>query len=303
MKKQLSYGYPLPPEDAAVIEEFFFSIGDVELVPGSTDGQAWDYESPVSCSVTLSVDLERILRGCGLAGPSHPPTATRPRVSAGLTWFSSATKLRGSGEQKLLRDGENTLSVRVDGSELGGNFLVKAVIALMEDVEPIEGVLSPQTRGSILWSSEELELPLEGQGARLAMTPLDFAKAGIEPIDAMWLVQLSDRLEIPVASGVRVLVNTSHPVTRNMLENLSAPEAGFWQKELEADILTLLINHGGANLEPVDLETDAEIGSLEETIRNNAAALFPHDALEDLASEAPRVSATIRASIFNRKEQ
>lgn len=303
MKKQLSYGYPLPPVDAAEIEEHSFSIGEIELASDSTEGQAWDYESPVSCSVKLSVDLERILRGSGLAGPHVPTTAARPKIAAGLTWFSSATKLRGSGEQKILQNGENDLRVTVDGSELGGTFVVRAVIALMEDFEPAEGVLSPQSRGSILWTSDEIELPLEGRGARLSMTPLDFSKSGIEPTDAMWLVQLSDRLESPVASGIRILVNISNPVTRSMLENLSTPEAELWQKGLESNITTLLIHHGIANLDPADLHSDPEIGSLEEAIRTSTAALFPHDSFEDLATDMPRVSATVRASVFSRRDQ
>lgn len=303
MKKQLSYGYPIPPQEAAAIEDFLFTIGEVELAPDATEGQAWDYESPVSCSVSISIDLEEILRGSGLSDHNKSADAVQPKIAAGLTWFSSATKLRGAGELKPVENGKNTLSVTVDGAELGGLFVVKAVIALTEDLEPSSGTLAPQSHGSILWTSEELELPLEGRGARLAMTPLNFKDAGIQPADAMWLVQLADNLEAPVASGIRVLVNTSNPVTRSMLDKLSAPEAAFWQKELEADITNLLIHHGITHLQPVDLESDPEIGSLEETIRNTASALFPDDSFEDLADEAPRVSATVRASVFNRKVQ
>lgn len=302
MKRKLSYGYPLPSENCAELIEYGFHIGEYAVTGNPKADQAWDYETPISSSVNISVDLNRMLREAGLVSDQDPAGYLPPKLGTALTWFSSATKLRGASPLMELKDGINELSISLEGQYLGGSLSLTAVIALLEDTNLPKERIVPRSFGTIIWTSDELLLPLEGDGARFTMTPIDFKKSGVQPSDAMWMVRLSDRLEAPVSTGVRVLINTSNSITEKMLENSSTPEAEFWQKELETDVMTLMINHGVSLMDAGDFESDFEQGTLGESIRALIDSFFPHESLSDLAADAPRVSATIRAAVFNAKD-
>lgn len=302
MKRKLSYGYLLPSEDCAELIEYGFQIGEYAATGNAKSDQPWDYETSISSSVNISVDLDRMLRETGLLSDNDPAGYFPPKLGASLTWFSSATKLRGAGSVVEIKDGINELFTSLEGQYLGGILSVAVKIALLEETKLPEERIAPRNLGTIIWTSDELLLPLEGGGTRFTMTPIDFKKAGVQPPDAMWMVRLSDRLEAPVSAGVRVLVNTSNPITKKMLENPSNPEAEFWQKGLETEVMTLMVNHGVSLMDSSDFDSDFGQGSLGESIRALINSFFPQESLSDLAADAPRVSATIRASVFNAKE-
>lgn len=302
MKSKLSYGYPLPSQDAASIVDYSFSIGDVPISGDAFRDQPWDYESPVSCVFTIEADLQRVLSESGLVPKATAYSGDPPPVGIALTWFSTKTKLRGSSPIYDLIDGHNELSLEIEGGLLGGSLEITAVIALSDDVIIDPPRLAPKIRGTLLWTSDQVVLPLEGGGARLAMAPVNFKKSGITPRDALWLVNLSENLEIPVSSGVRVMINTAHPLTEKMLENPSTPEATMWQKEIETDLMTLMVNHGVRHIDPSSVDSDFDDGSLGQTITALISSLFPNESMEDLAGDPERVSATVRASVFNRKD-
>jgi len=302
MKRKLSYGYPLPGDDAAQIENFAFAIGDSIVGNENAESVAWDYETPITCTIDLNVDLGRILNESGLQKPNDPWDSDAVGLAVALSWASSATRIRGASSQQKLRDGQNLLEITLDGENLGGTLTVQAVITLAENVTFNDDRLAPTSEGMIIWSSDVLQLPLEGGGSRFTMTPVSFKEAGVEPLDAMWLVQLSDSLDIPISSGVRVLVNTSNPITKTMLETPNSAEANFWRKELETEVITLLIHHGVSMLQQDDFDSPMEPGSLGEGIQGLMNSYFPQETPTDLINELPRISATARAFVFNGKD-
>lgn len=302
MKRKLSYGYLLPSDNAALIESFTFAIGDTIVGEDNAESVAWDYETPITCTVNLDVDLERILSESGLRTPDDPWDSDSVDLAVALSWTSSATKIRGAGSQQALLDGQNQLEVTLDGQELGGVLTVQAVIVLAENLTFNDDRLAPTSEGMILWNSDPLQLPLEGGGSRFTMTPVSFQDAGVEPLDAMWLVQLSDNLDIPISSGVRVLVNTSNPITKTMLETPNSSEANFWRKELETEVITLLIHHGVSTMQHDEFDSPMEPGSLGEGIQGLMNSYFPQETPSDLINELPRISATARAFVFNGKD-
>lgn len=301
MKRKLSYGYPIPSENSAEIESFSFAIGDFVVEEHTHQEPAWDYETPVTCSVTLDVDLPRMLRESGLQTPDDTPDYSPPRLAAALIWSSSTTKIRGASSRRQLVDGINQLDVLVDGQVLGGVLTVYAVITLLDDAIFTDNRIAPRSQGNIIWTSDELQLPLEGGGSRFTMTPVAFDKAGIEPLNAMWLVQLSDNFEVPISSGVRVLVNISHPITKSVLENPNNSDGEAWRKALESEVMTLLVHHGVSGLDPADYDSPMEVGSLGEGIQALMGSFFPREKPSDLINELPRISATIRAAVSSRK--
>lgn len=302
MKRKLSYGYPLPSEDAAEIDSFTFIVGDIVLGENADDGIAWDYETPITCAVNLNVDLGRVLKESGLRKADDPWDLSSIELSVALSWASSATKIRGAGAQRTVVDGQNQLEIVLDGPELGGILTVTAVIILAEDVSFNDNRIAPYSAGTILWTSEELQLPLEGGGSRFTTTPVSFKDAGVEPLDAMWLVQISDNLDAPIASGVRVLLNTANRLTQSMLENPNTAEAKLWRQGLETEVITLLIHHAVAAFQQEEFDDTMEVGSLGEGIQGLLNSYFPNETPSDLINELPRIVATARAYIFNGKD-
>lgn len=301
MKLKLSYGYPVPSADAANVTEYGFDIGDVAVMEGSDSGPAWDYETPISCSFRLEADIQRLLEESGLVTETDPEGYEPPRLACSLTWFATKTKQRGSSPRGELVDGVNELSLTLPGTLLGGNLVVTLIIALLEPARGLDNRLAPKALGTILWTSDKFVLPLEGEGSRFTMTPVNFTKTGIQPKDAMWLVRISDNLDLPVTTGVRVLVNTANKTTVSMLENPTTAEGEMWQKSLEAEIMTLLILHGVEMLADSPDDHDLEDGSLGESIVALMESLFPGESPRDLTAEVPRIASTVKASIFNGK--
>lgn len=302
MKRKLSYGYPLPSDDSAEIESFSFAIGEIGVGDHNAQEPAWDYETPVSCSVTLDVDLPRILRESGLQTPNDAWDYEPPSLAVALSWSASATKIRGASSQRKLVNGINHLNVVLDGQVLGGVLTVSAVITLFEDAAFTDNRIAPRAQGNILWTSDELQLPLEGGGSRFTMTPVSFKEAGVEPVNAMWLVQLSDHMETPISSGVRVLVNVSNPITKSMLENPNSTEAEAWQRALETEVMTLLVHHGVSGIDQSDFDSPMEPSSLGEGIHAMMGSFFPGETPSDLVNELPRIAATIRSAVASRKD-
>lgn len=301
MKLKLSYGYPIPNPDAVTVLDYGFAIGEIAVVESTSQGPAWDYETPISCTVRLEADVRRLLAESGLATESDPAGYVPPRLACSLVWFSTKTKQRGSSTRSDLVDGVNELSLTVPGTLIGGTLTVTVVIALVEAAKFPDDRLAPKTLGSILWTSDEFVLPLEGEGSRFTMTPVNFSRAGIQPKDAMWLVRISDSLDLPVTSSVRVLVNTSNKLTVSMLENPNAPDGEMWQKSLESEVMTLMVLHGVAILAEAPADQDFDDGSLGESINALTESLFPGESYADLIAEAPRIASAVKAAVFNGK--
>ena len=198
-------------------------------------------------------------------------------MAASLSWLATRTKQRGGSPRVELSPGINELAVTLPGEILGGTLKVNAVIALMESAAFTDDRLAPKALGTVLWTSDEFHLPLEGEGSRFTMTPVNFAQVGIQPKNAMWLVRISDNLEVPVTSGVRVLMNTSNKITVSMLENPASPDAEMWQKSLEAEVMTLMALHGSTVLTDFSGDPDFDAGSLGESLVALIDSLFPHE--------------------------
>ncbi len=299
MKLKLSYGYPIPHPEAVQVIDYAFNIGDSAATSDVSTSPAWDYETPVSCLLRLEVDLHRLLTESGLISANDPAGYEPPRLAASLSWLATRTKQRGGSPRVELSPGINELAVTLPGEILGGTLKVNAVIALMESAAFTDDRLAPKALGTVLWTSDEFHLPLEGEGSRFTMTPVNFAQVGIQPKNAMWLVRISDNLEVPVTSGVRVLMNTSNKITVSMLENPASPDAEMWQKSLEAEVMTLMALHGSTVLTDFSGDPDFDAGSLGESLVALIDSLFPHDTYADLLADTPRVASTVKASVFN----
>lgn len=288
LKRTYSYGFTLPSQDSVEVGDVNFLIGDLETSLESEEHPAWDYESPVRCTIDLQADYHRILDETGLSDVLSY-SSSQEALSVLLVWFSTATKQRGSSRATPLKDGRNVLEFEVEGGLVGGDLEITAVVCLSHSLDVPHDSHYPWRAGTTLWESEKMVLPLEGIGSRFPMLPVDFKKAGRLPSDCLWTVEIDANLHSPVESNVRVLVNIANPLSKRCLENPTTTEAKVWQKYLTSDVLGHLLLAAARCSTNGDLNAEFHSGDLGETLRTLLDTAFPSHVAEDLLEDTSLV--------------
>lgn len=243
-KRALSYGYLRPRADRVddlTVEFLSGTTSATVRAAGSGDAvlENWPPGSDITATVTCTVDLDGVLGDCGF-----DPSGDRPPIVLFARWSCPSTSIRGSGRPQAVRDGVNRVSVDIDGSAVSRAVNVELVVTLGSAPNPRGNPVSPSRPGSVLWR-DSVRVYIEGSGTSVPTTPLDFREAGIRPDGAMWRIEFDRDLEVHASRGVRVLINSSHPVCRKALDNLASgkrptPETRLWQRFLEIDLRTQL---------------------------------------------------------------
>lgn len=292
----ISLGYEHPELDALTIDSVRFSIGDVELTDDLESMPAWDYETPIHCAASFSVDLREFSKGCGFNTASEAPA---PRFGVQLVWNATKTKQKGHSPVQELRDGHGATQFKVQGDRLGGTLQVWLEVFLLAPGEPLEGHVAPRIRGSRIWESERFEIDLEGTGSRFTVAPIDFKKAGLEPSGAMWRFEISNELLAPSQNGIRVYVNVGNKTALRMLEKPNSAEAKLWKAFLNAEVIVQLLSLADEVAEQEDLvNSEFYEGSLAESVSLLAEILFPGEPLTDISRDVSRLNAVAQAHIF-----
>lgn len=296
MATNLSFGYPVPSDDAFKIESFDFEIDGVP-VSNQDDDEPFSYYSTVNCQVSLRTDLSRVLRESGFLTEDFPLV----ELGVGLVWFSSATKQRGSDSIEVLRDGLNELSLELSGEILGGDLDVHIVVFLRNTKLPTGERLAPSENGTILWESPRRSINLEGEGARFTIAPRDFKKTRFEPSNAMWRIVFVAGLLAPAQSAVIVYINTGDKQARAMIEKPNSKESKLWHQFLEIDVISQLLIHGATNAEQLREITIEDEGSLGESIKVLFDSLFPDQDPETLLENIPLITATAQSFVMSNR--
>lgn len=172
----------------------------------------WDPNTPVAVSRHLALDVEGIVKDCGLG------TA---RMHALIAWHSPGTAIRGTSSPVTLDAATDaaSLTLKVDGSSLASSLVLETQIVMIEG--RARGSLAPRLAGSILWR-DRCELVLEGAGTRFPVELCDFQARSWLPENAGWYLEWDpEELDQPVLGGVRLLVNTRHERVRDAIEACS----------------------------------------------------------------------------------
>jgi hypothetical protein len=217
----------------------------------------WDYFTQVVVDRQLIVDLDGLRRDCRLGEDAQ--------IAGVITWHSSWTNLRGTGEVHNLENGENSLSVALPGEQLGGRLTLDARVLLHSNVS-VESRISPHRRGSTLWV-DTTRIDLEGAGARFPVVPVPFERVGLAGgrARAAWaLVIESHDLAASGAGSLRLYVNSSHERVRRILEDPQAGDVRDLREMVHYDVarqlLLLALRHD--DLEDGDAYEDGTLGSL-----------------------------------------
>lgn len=289
----ISVGYPTPSSESVSADDARFYINGT---PVSDDGkdEPFSYYSEVTCDLDVDIDLPRVLRESGYPQALH----TEVELAVSLIWFSSATKQRGSSAPKDVVDGINSLSLTLDGTQLGGDLTVHCVIFVKSVPKSSEVTLYPSQIGSIMWQSEKYVLRLEGEGARFTIAPLDFKAVGLTPTDSMWRIEFTGSIVAPAQSAIMVYINSGNKYAMTMLEKPNTRESKLWHAFLETDVITQMLIHGTNNSEELSELTEDDEGSLGESIMILFNSMFPGQAIDSLQQQPTHLAAAAQAFVF-----
>ncbi|MBF4552499.1 hypothetical protein [Corynebacterium suicordis] len=293
MSNPLSLGYPLPSDSCFHISNWDFSIDGEHLEKRNTD-EPFSYYSTVACTLGLEVELEEIRKQCGFSDVEH----TGVELGVALVWFSSGTKQRGSQMIKSLKDGFNELHLELPGTILGGELEVHVVVFLKSGARDTKDAITATLPGSILWQSNRQSIALEGEGARFAIAPLDFKKAGIHSPDAMWRVEFTGSLFAPAQAAILVYINSGNSISKLMLTKPDSRESIMWHQFLEADVISQLLLHGSKHASDLKDLTAEDEGSLGESIKSLFDSLFPGQDPESFNERPNALTAAAQALVF-----
>lgn len=297
MSNAVSFGYNRPSQDSIEIIDFKVVIDGEAFDSKTEELPTWDYESKVEVFAELDFDFERFTKEAGFI--SFAADEDLPEYSGLISWSCNKTRQRGASPRQSLHDGKNTLHFELDSLLLGGELQIAINVDLETPGVAYEDLIPPERPGSRLWASYPLRIRLEGDGSQMSITPLDFKETGIRPQMAMWKVQVSPDVLLPVQAGLRILINTAHPTSRRMLEKGSGKEKQMWERYLQTDIVTQLLLRAPSLDEIENLESHSLFsGSLAESIFNLAQALFPEKPYADIANDPATLFATVQAFTF-----
>lgn len=291
--KRISLGYEYPDDDAISINSCCFVIGDIEITE-EIEIPAWDYETPVSFMMECSVNLLEFAESCGFDSSQQ-----LPEFEAQLVWYATKTKQKGHSDHAVLKDGTNSLKFTAMGQLLGGSLQVKLQISLSKPGTPLPHHVPPRIKGCRIWESPRYDLDLEGGASRFTVAPIDFKKAGIQPLDAMWRFEITSELLVPAQSGIRAYINTANKTSLKMLNKPNTAESKLWMSFLHADAIAQILSLSSQVAEDESIqESDFFEGSLAESVILLADALFPGEPLEDISRDTSRLLAVAQTHIF-----
>ena len=232
MTAPISFGFLRPGRNRIDPGPWFVGIGNEQPLENPDVIDHWDYFTDLKVVRTVHVDLPGMLADCGLDAGSS--------VSAAITWQSSWTGLRGSSVPVPLEDGENILDLKLEGENLGGRLTLDTRLTLSHAVEPLPR--APRRVGSTLWS-DVTSVALEGTGARFPIVPVSFEEAGLAGgRPGAWYLSI-DSTDLAASSNgsLRLYLNSSHPVVKEMLSNPSSPGAQALENFIHYDVARQLV--------------------------------------------------------------
>jgi hypothetical protein len=287
MSSPISLGYLLP--DPARIRSDRPEIRTGNRATTDMSVPDWHYLSDITVEWDLEVDLEGLVKDCGLTAGA--------RIGAALGWRSERTNLRASGNVVDLVNGQNTLTALLPGADLGGAVSIEARIVLLEPDLAAEQ-LAPRRSGSLLWQ-ETHRIILEGSGGRFPTTATDFSSAGLPGGDAgMWYLEISSSdLEASVTQALRLYLNSTNAAIRNMLDNPAADSSlqilRFLRYETTRQLLVTVLRD-----EVFDDRADYGRGTLGDVLVTLLRIYLPHRDVTQLRNDYNMNPAEVDAELL-----
>lgn len=233
MSRPVSFGYLTPPAEAITSKPGSWIVTPVGGKP-LADPEAldnWQYATNIEVEKTIDVDLSRVLSAINLGRDDE--------IRAVLVASASKTGIQRSSTPTVLRDGENTLSLQLLGSECGGHVRFRVLVS--SGVASGASRLAPRRAGSVLWS-EEHKVFLEGDRSRFPTEIVSFAVHPTAPAAAAWSVEIeTSDLAAPALGCVRLLLNSDHPAYARLTSTPDAPDSVRTREFMRFDVARQLV--------------------------------------------------------------
>lgn len=225
-----------------------------KLPPALAD---WDYASEETVGISLDISVEKLLGSTGL------PSVNELEVLAMAD--CRTIQKRFVARQSLVEyQSGTTIDVRLllPRGHVAGSVLLSAHLALAQTSPPRQGQVA-YLRGARIHSSTPFTLRLEGTGSRFPTEAVPFSALGFGK--GPWTIDCAyDNLSDSFMGGIRLLINTEHPVGRLSLES----RAPSWIiSMLRMDLMRLLVAEAASQIESAH-ESDFEEGSVGQVLDN-----------------------------------
>ena len=285
----------------------------VRASPWTRDGEdlgstltGWDYQTSLSFSRTVSVDVARTYAQSGLSADCRIAVHVRSWASGSLV-KTSALRAPLPGPDASTGIEEVAVDVEVSGATLAGELTLETNLVLTSG-RP--GRFAAHRPGSILWTDVK-KVVVEGTGGLLPVAPVRFSEHGL-PAGAAWYVSLdgSDWSD-PAMGSLLVLLNTENAGVDAALGASADPalRKALWDS-LMVDIVCDLVGRAVEDDEfvaqeddEVKLERDASTAAMV----NNLIRLFlrntgesAQQAVDRLREERRRDPSRMRATAQSR---
>ncbi|OBI49794.1 hypothetical protein A5707_16400 [Mycobacterium kyorinense] len=217
----------------------------------------WDYASKEIVGLSLTIDEDLFLESTGLRDLGD--------VEVLLVGDCKDSQVRVVSRHSLEARApvcNTAFDLALPAGQLAGSLTLMAIIVLARNL-PRTGDRIPYLRGARLISSKATVVALEGEASRFPTEPAAFSRLYLP--DAPWTLQITyESLDASFMGGVRLLVNTEHPVGRMLLDGATAARVSGIAM---ADVIRLLVASVSDHTE--DLEsTDHEEGSVAYVLGN-----------------------------------
>lgn len=220
--------------------------------------KGWDYASDETLGISVHFDERALLESSGLESINDLEILVMADCAQVQERFVARQELSS-------REPDATLDIplRLPPGRAAGSVRLSAHLVLARTT-PVRGDRIAHLRGARIHSSEPFTLRLEGDSSRFPTEPVPFSELGLG--HAPWTILTAyDDLSDGFMGGVRLLINTEHPVGQIFLSPETAPRlTGL----LRAEIMRLLIANAAGQIEGADESTfdEGSVGLVVETM-------------------------------------
>lgn len=269
------------------------------IEPGQTF-QTWDYLSEISVSLDFRIDAVGLAQA--VLGPERGVHGHQEWLLAQtlvmLQVECPATQYRQFVDCQVPHGHRpGALSLTIPAGVVASEIVLTAAVVLRYPI-PGAGPLVPDQAGSrLLVDQPRWSVTLEGKGSSFPLSAFDFEDTGY-PETALWFLEMQPgRLEDPFASVVRLLVNTGHPRSADLLGG--GDDGRDLHEVLHYDVLATMLE-AVAGLPECDLRVDFEEGSLGYVLGELTGlylGLDLGDAAGQVASDLPAFKAELQRAV------
>lgn len=224
--------------------------GSRSILPSALTG--WDYDTEETVGISIDLNEEALITSTGLSSVDEleilamadcPMIQQRFVAREPLVGYQPGTRI--------------DTQLRLPRGHVAGSISLSAHLVLACTSQPRDDQVA-YLRGARIHSSDPFTVRLEGTAGRFPTEAIPFSELGFA--NAPWsIVRAYDQLSDSFMGGIRLLINTEHPIGRLSMESTAPSWVGLM---LRMELIRLLIAEVADQVEMADDESLFEEGSI-----------------------------------------